>query len=255
MTQPLIGMTANYVPTNDGFLGTNSVGEAYVQAVLQAGGMPVILPPGINPRDLPGLLSHLDGLLFTGGADIDPQRFGGTSHPRVYGIDKRRDEMEICLVQIAAESGKPFIGICRGIQVINVALGGSLFTDISDQMPGALKHDRYPGTPPDALAHPIAVAPDSQLAQILGCESFPVNSLHHQGIDRTPLGLLPVAFSPDHLVEAVELSGHPFGIGVQWHPEWLQTHAPQRQLFTAFVQAAERCRANQHPVPIYASAL
>lgn len=243
MTAPLIGLSASYLPAKEGILGSNSVGEAYTRAVLHAGGIPVIIPVGIPSVELPGLLSRLDGLLFTGGSDIDPERFGGIVHPRVYGIDERRDEMEIRLVQLAAETGKPFLGICRGIQVMNVALGGSLFTDIWDQMSGALKHDHYPDSPRDFLAHPVAVLANSQLAEILKGDSFAVNSLHHQGIDRVAQGLLPVAFSPDNLVEAVELGNHPFGLGVQWHPEWLQAFDPQRQLFQALVRAAAQNRA------------
>lgn len=243
MVLPLIGVTASFLPGKDGDMGTHGVGEAYVQAVRNAGGMPILLPVSIPPQDLPALFLRLDGLLFTGGADIDPARFGGPAHPRVYGIDARRDELEIRLVQMAADAGKPFLGICRGIQVINVALGGSLFTDIWDQMPGALKHDRYPDSPRDFLAHPISVSKESQLAQILQSEALAVNSLHHQGIERVAPGLTPVATSTDHLVEAVALGNHPFGLGIQWHPEWLQAHEPQRQIFKAFVRAAAQEQA------------
>jgi putative glutamine amidotransferase len=235
---PLIGVTSNYTPAKDGKMGTNCVGEAYIQAVLRAGGLPVIIPAAVTRQDLSALFQRLDGLLLTGGGDINPNRFDGAPHPRVYDIDERRDEQEIDLVRMAAENGKPFLGICRGIQVINVALGGTLFTDISDQLPGAFKHDHYPDTPRDYLAHPVSVTPGSKLAKILGGEAFDVNSLHHQGTDRVAAQLSPVAFSTDHLVEAVELPGHPFGLGVQWHPEWLQAYEPQRQLFQALVKAA-----------------
>src|SRR6266545_3343595 len=144
MVAPLIGITSYYDPPKEGPFGTISVGESYVQAVLNAGGAPIVIPIGLSPEGLQGLFARLDGVLLTGGGDIDPQRFGGLPHPRVYGIDERRDGLEIGLVQMAAETGKPFLGICRGIQVINVALGGSLFTDISDQLTNALRHDWYP---------------------------------------------------------------------------------------------------------------
>ncbi|MBE0699622.1 MAG: gamma-glutamyl-gamma-aminobutyrate hydrolase family protein, partial [Anaerolineaceae bacterium] len=199
---------------------------------------PVIIPVAITSQDLQELFKRLNGLLLTGGGDINPDRFNGAPHPRVYDIDERRDEQEIDLVRLAAENGKPFLGICRGIQVINVAFGGTLFTDILDQMPGGFKHDYYPDSPRDYLAHPVSVTPGSMLAKILDGETFDVNSLHHQGTDRVAPQLSPVASSSDNLVEAVELQGHPFGLGVQWHPEWLQAYEPQRQLFRAFINAA-----------------
>jgi putative glutamine amidotransferase len=239
LTAPVIGITSNYTPPKEGKFGTIAIGEAYVQAVLSAGGLPVILPVGLSGEDLQTLFARLDGLLLTGGGDIDPVRFAGLPHPRVYDIDERRDALEIRLVQMAAETGKPFLGICRGIQVINVALGGTLFTDISDQLTNSLRHDWYPNIPRDYLSHPVSVAKGSLLAQVLGGEAFEVNSLHHQGLERLAPALRVAAYAPDHLIEGVELPGHPFGLGVQWHPEWLQEHAPQRQLFHALVRAAD----------------
>lgn len=235
---PIIGVTSNFNPPSQGPFGEITVGESYIQAVLRAGGVPVVIPVGLSDEDLQSLVMRLDGVLFTGGSDIDPQRFQGRPHPRVYGIDPRRDALELRLVQIAAEDGTPFLGICRGIQVINVALGGTLFTDIADQAPQPLKHDQYPDIPRDFRAHPVALAPDSRLAHILGGSSFEVNSLHHQGLEQVAPALRAVGYAPDRLVEAVELFEHPFGLGVQWHPEWLQNDAPQRELFRAFVQAA-----------------
>lgn len=238
MASPLIGVTSNFIPQKESKFGAISISEAYIQAVRDAGGLPVIIPVGLSEEELQVLFSRLDGILLTGGGDIDPQRFQGRSHARVYDIDERRDSLEIGLTQLAAKTGKPFLGICRGIQVINVALGGTLYTDISDQMADALRHDWYPHIPRNYLAHPVTVAPDSCLAQILGGDAFDVNSLHHQGIEQVADSLRAVAYSPDHLVEAVEIPDHPFGLGVQWHPEWLQEHAPQRQLFQALVKAA-----------------
>jgi putative glutamine amidotransferase len=241
VSAPLIGVTASVQPAKDGRSATTCVGEAYIQAVLNAGGIPLIIPTSVAGQNLLDLFQRLDGLLLTGGGDIDPVRFNGAPHPRVYDIDPPRDEQEIRLVSLAAENGKPFLGICRGIQVINVALGGSLYTDILDQLPGAVKHDHFPGPPRDYLAHPVVLTPDSRLAAILGGNSFSVNSLHHQGLERVAPGLAAVASSSvDGLVEAVELPGHPFGIGVQWHPEWLQAYAPQRHLFQALIQAAQQ---------------
>jgi putative glutamine amidotransferase len=212
---------------------------SYLRAVLAAGGIPLIIPPGLSLDQLNETLERLDGLVLIGGGDIDPQIFNGQAHPRVYGIDPERDALDLSLARLAAESRKPFLGICRGIQVINVALGGTLFTDIADQKDQALRHDWYPDIPRDHLAHPIRLEPNSHLAQILGGSQFEVNSLHHQGLEQIAPSLTVSAHSPDGLVEAVELADHPFGIGVQWHPECLPEHAPQRALFSALVEAAK----------------
>ncbi len=238
MPGPLIGLTSSFTPPAEGKMGTITIGEAYIQAVVRAGGLPVVIPVGLSESELVALFARLDGILLTGGGDIHPGRFQGVAHPRVYGIDERRDQLEIRLTQLAAGRGKPFLGICRGIQVINVALGGTLYTDIGDQMAGASRHDYYPDIPRYFLAHAISVTPGSRLAGYLGGERFEVNSLHHQGIDRLADPLVAVAHAPDALVEGVEVHGHPFGLGVQWHPEWLQDHAAQRQLFQGLVQAA-----------------
>jgi putative glutamine amidotransferase len=240
MAAPLIGVTSNLTPAEDGKFGTITVGESYIQAVLRAGGLPVVIPVGYSEEDVVSLFHRLDGLLLTGGADVDPRRFDGLPHPRVYGVDERRDAAEIQLVRMAVEEEKPFLGICRGIQVINVALGGTLYTDIGDQKDGALRHDWYPNMDRSYLAHEVTLDGGSRLATILGGEEAQVNSLHHQGILRSAPALRVVGSAPDALIEAVEILGHPFAVGVQWHPEWLQEHAPQRQLFEALVQAASR---------------
>ena len=237
MTTPLIGITTSSDRNRNGF-PYSYVLDAYVQSIQTAGGLPVLLPNTLTRREIEAMRSRLDGILLTGGADVDPQRYGGRPHPRVYGLDSARDAIEIALVETAARTEWPFLGICRGIQVINITLGGSLYTDIHDQKTDALKHDWYPDIPRETIAHPVSVAENSRLAAILGGTEFPVNSLHHQGIEELAEPLTPLAWAPDGLVEAVELGGHPFGIGVQWHPEWLQAHEPMRSLFKAFVTAA-----------------
>ncbi len=237
---PVIGITANSILANEKSSAQVSLSQTYIDAVLHAGGAPVILPPTLAGEALKSMLARLDGVLLSGGSDIDPARFNGVPHPRVYGIDAARDEMEIQLVRLAAENGKPFMGICRGIQSVNVALGGSLFTDISDQLAGALHHDNYPNVPRNYLAHSVSLEASSRLAGILRGESIQVNSLHHQGIEHPAARLQPVAYAPDGLIEAVELPGHPFGLAVQWHPECLQEHAEQRALFHAFIRAASQ---------------
>ena len=239
MARPLIGITTSRV-LNNANIQVMSTAEAYVQAVYRAGGLPVLIPLGITDADLKALLARLDGLLFTGGGDIAPGRYGGQPHPRVYDIDPDRDRVEINLVQMAVDDGMPFLGICRGFQVLNVAMGGTMYEDILDQHPGALKHDYFPGYPREMLVHPVRVAPGSRLAEILEQTEVEVNSLHHQGVRQVPEALRTTAFAPDGIPEAVELPGHPFGLAVQWHPEWLQAHAPMRRLFEALVGAANK---------------
>lgn len=238
MSLPLIGITAGRKSDANGH-ATLSVMEAYVQAVAQAGAIPMIIPLGLADDVLRDMTPRLDGVLFTGGGDVAPLHFNGLHHPAVNGVDADRDRVEINLLQAAVANHLPFLGICRGIQLINVALGGTLFTHIADQLPGAIKHDYYPDIPRDHLAHPVQVDSNSRLGEILGGVSFEVNSLHHQGIETPAPGLRVSAHAPDGLIEAIELPKHPFGLAVQWHPEWLQAHAPMRRLFSAFVRACQ----------------
>jgi putative glutamine amidotransferase len=179
----------------------------------------------------------LDGILFTGGGDIALDRFDGMPHPRVGNIDPERDSIELSILESFINYKKPFLGICRGFQLIYVGLGGTLYTDIEDQMPGALKHDCFPEYPRSYLAHKVTVNSGSRLAKIMGETDISVNSLHHQGAKDIPRGLIPSAIAPDGLVEAVELPDHPFGLAVQWHPEWLKDHPAMKRLFRTFVEA------------------
>jgi putative glutamine amidotransferase len=233
----LIGLTTSRT-TNAAGIQVISVAEAYVQAVLRAGGVPVLIPVGLSNSQVGEIYSHLQGLLLTGGGDVDPVLYGGVPHPRVYDVEPQRDALEISLVQQAARDGLPFLGICRGIQTINVALGGKLYTDISDQHPGALRHDMMPGFPRSFIAHSVEIKPGSRLASLTGLPSLEVNSLHHQGIRSVAPALQATCFAPDGLVEAVELPDHPFALGIQWHPEWLPESAPMQAILRGFIAAA-----------------
>jgi putative glutamine amidotransferase len=241
MSLPLIGVTTGRVYNRQG-LPAISILEAYIQAVIQGGGVPLMIPLGLPDEIYPEILSRLDGVLFTGGGDIHPELFGGKTHPKISQVDSDRDRVELRLFAEVTRSRRPFLGICRGLQLINVAMGGSLYTHISDQHADALEHSITPDWPRTHLAHAVNVDETSRLAQILGHSTVEVNSLHHQGVQDLGSGLKPVAYAPDGIIEAVELPDYPFGLAVQWHPEWLLEHAPMRQLFHAFVEAAGQPR-------------
>jgi len=237
MALPLIGITT-YRTDNPAGNPILALAEHYVQAISQAGGIPLMVPLGLPEAQLTALASRLDGILFSGGGDLDPDLFGMESHATVNSVDPDRDRVEIQMVQDAAAQGLPFLGICRGLQVINVALGGTLYTHILDQHPQALKHDYYPDWERTYLPHNVRLNPESRLAAILETTQPEVNSLHHQGIRDLAEPLQAIGRAPDNLIEAVELPDHPFGLAVQWHPEWLTDHASMRALFQAFVAAA-----------------
>jgi putative glutamine amidotransferase len=235
MLKPLIGLTTTRMPNPSGHpaLGANI---PYAKAITNAGGLPILIPLVLSNDDLDVLLRRLDGILFTGGHDIDPRQYGNQPHPKVEGVDVDRDRVEIHLVQAVIQTGKPFLGICRGFQVINVALGGSLYEDISEQHPSEIQHDNY-AHPRDYLAHNVDIQSDSCLAQIMTSLHTRVNSLHHQGVRKLAPNLNASAIAPDGLLEAIELPGHPFGMAVQWHPEELQESEAMHRLFLIFVKS------------------
>jgi putative glutamine amidotransferase len=243
MAFPIIGITTRTAPVPPSLLPSAMLQMSYINAVLNAGGVPVMIPSALPEPGWKQLLKRLDGILFTGGGDIATELFHGEFHPAVYGIDTPRDKIELGLAGLAAQQGKPFLGICRGLQIVNVALGGTLYTHIPDQHPNAILHD-YEGEDGiearTALVHPVRIEEGSLMSKIVVEPILNVNSLHHQGIKTLADGLTAVAFSPDGLVEAIELPQHPFGIAVQWHPEWLTDQEPIRRLFKAFVDAADQ---------------
>lgn len=212
---------------------------------MAGGGAPLQIPLGLDPTTLRVVFERVDGLLLAGGGDVDPAFYGGPASDKCRGIDRERDALEMDLVRWSIEAGKPLLTICRGIQVMNVALGGSLYQDLLSDMPGALRHDYFTsdGFARDHRAHPLTLVRDSGLIHLLGAERLVVNSLHHQGIKDLAPDLTPVGHAPDGLLEAVEVKGHPFAVGVQWHPEALVADDPMmRRLFEALVKAARNGR-------------
>jgi putative glutamine amidotransferase len=212
--------------------------QSYVHAVMQAGGVPVLVPSHVAEDGWEAIYARLDGILFSGGGDIGLEHAPGEPHARIDDVDLLRDSIELKMVQAAASDGKPFLGICRGCQVMNVALGGTLYTHLPDQLPNALDHS-YPGNMRTVLVHEIKIEEGTRLAEIFGEPIIHVNSLHHQGLKDIPSAVRVAGHAPDGLVEAIELSEHPFGLAVQWHPEWLTDQESTRNLFRNFVQVAE----------------
>ena len=235
MKTPVIGVTTSKTSAGD-----HTVHDTYAQSILCSGGIPVLLPIGISKVALTNLIKRLDGILLTGGGDIALRYFEGQPHIRIAEDPPGRDELELELVSLAVKGNLPLFGICRGVQMINVAMGGTLYTDIEDQFSREIRHDCYPGWPRDFLAHSVQIQPESKLSSIFGTDRVEVNSLHHQAIDQIAPGLVATAFSPDGLVEAVEIPGQCFGIGVQWHPECLPNASEMRALFKAFIEAASK---------------
>ena len=237
MTAPLIGLT-----THPSSAGGNPADQApsqaaYVQAISAAGGLPVIVPLGLPDSTLRELFERLDGLLLSGGGDLDPSTYGVTTPAQLVSVDPLRDHLELTLARWALESGKPVLGICRGQQVLNVAAGGTLIPDIPSYRPHALMH-ADPARPPAGLAHPVSVEADSYLARVGTPAALEVNSSHHQAVDRLAEGWRVSAIAPDGIIEAIEAPGHPFALAVQWHPERLGGRADAVGLFATFVQIA-----------------
>lgn len=226
--------------------------KKYRDAVIAAGGEPVLVD-GVGPQTAADALRGFDGLLLPGGTDVDPAAYGGRPHPAVDVAHPRRDAFELEAARVAKRSGLPTLAICRGMQVVNVALGGTLFEDLPDQYEAPnglrLRHQQTPDHARSETTHDVDVRAGTTLAAIAGAAAIQVNSLHHQGVRRIAYGLDPVAHARDGVVEAFELrSEHPFFIGVQWHPEELvETDAPSRRLFASFVAAAARRAAGRPP--------
>ena len=212
----------------------------YVEAVRRAGGLPLLIPPGeCNTHHL---LDQLAGLILAGGGDIDPARYQGSTHTEIYMVDHERDELEISLAQAVIEKQLPTLAICRGIQIVNTACGGSLYTHLPDDVGEQIHHRRPPRNP---IPHDVIVSNDSKLATILGTTQLSPMSWHHQAIDRVAANLRVVARAPDGVVEACEMAEHPWLVGVQWHPELTAaTEQAQQRLFDELIEQAYK--AQQH---------
>jgi putative glutamine amidotransferase len=236
--QPVIGITTFEGKNPDG-LPSVMLLHAYVYAILEAGGVPVLIPSMLSGDGLDVLYNRLDGVIFSGGGDIAPEHFNGEENPRINGVEPLRDAVELSLLRAVVDDGKPFLGICRGIQIVNAGLGGTLYEHLGEQFQRGIDHT-YPTTMRTHLVHEVKIEEGTRIADVVGEPVLRVNSLHHQGLREIAPGLHVTGYAPDGLVEAVELPDHPFGLAVQWHPEWLTDQQPTRNLFKAFVDSARK---------------
>lgn len=235
---PLIGVTTSV--TVDKYPERAYLNTTYLRAVEQAGGIPVLLPPSLGAGARDRLVGQLQGLMLTGGGDVDPRHFGEAPHPTLVEISTDRDALELEVTRRMLDEDLPVLAICRGIQVLNVALGGTLYQDIPSDPGSALVHSQAARR--DRPTHVVTVQNGSRLAAIVGTLRLEVNSFHHQAVRRLGEGLTAVAWAPDGIVEGIEaIDRTRFVLGVQWHPEDLVQHdAAARDLFAALVGAAAR---------------
>lgn len=232
MEKPIIGITATL--TQEGRVWQYTTGDRYIEAIRQAGGYAVVLPPTQDPEEQRQVLNLVDGLLIPGGDDVAPCFYGEEPVAAVTTTDRQLDRFQLALIRMALEQDKPILGICRGLQILNVAFGGTLIQDIPTQVPGAICHNQKTLTKEEPFHH-VSLIKDSHLARMLWRDRVDTNTYHHQAIRKVGQGLVPVAHSADGIIEGVEA---PSGrvLGVQWHPECMTREDPvQQRLFDGFV--------------------
>ena len=234
MTKPVVGIIPLYDEEKDSYWML----PGYMAMLEDAGALPVMLPLTGDGEELDACYAMCDGLLIPGGQDVDPALYGQARTAACGETCPPIDAMEAGLLARALRGGKPVLGICRGIQVMNAVLGGTLYQDLPTELPGGVEHQMT--APYDRSVHTVAVRPDTRLGDILGPGDLPVNSYHHQGVRDLAPGLRINALAPDGLIEAVDLPSHPFFLGVQWHPEFsFESDEASRKIVGAFVRAME----------------
>jgi gamma-glutamyl-gamma-aminobutyrate hydrolase PuuD len=236
--KPRIGISAypRTVDTVHGPTLLHTTSRFYVDSVVRAGGVPLVLPVIDELDDLAVLLGGVDGVVLTGGGDVAPARYGHEPHPETHNVDPARDDFDLALLRACLDADVPLLATCRGMQVVNVGMGGSLVQHV----PEVAGEDHSFTTAWASGRHDVEVAPDSLLAAALGMTRLSVNSLHHQAVLDAAPGLRPVAWAPDGTVEAVEQEGNGRLVAVQWHPELMQESPEQQGLFRQLVgEAAE----------------
>ncbi len=239
--KPIIGISANISPPDDpkrSFskgVALHHIQGSYIRFVVSSGGTPILLPVIGDPNGIRSVIDRLDGLIVTGGVDLDPRLYG-EENTHSLGVNRERDDFEIELINAARSRQLPLLCICRGIQVLNVALGGTLYQDIPTAIKGALKHTRKPEDP--ETMHMTRLTGRSFLNDIFDREEFEVNSSHHQSVRVPGRGLEVVSRAPDGVVEAVQCRDDRCTVGVQWHPERLHDDRKQVGLGKWFVKRA-----------------
>ncbi len=242
---PLIGISVGSVRHPASAVGARfmALRPTYVHAVTVAGGAPMMIPVASDMAVLRSIFDRLDGVVISGGGDIDPQCYGAERSVYTEGVDAVRDEVELQLARWAVAEDKPLLAICRGHQILNVALGGSLIQDVFGSIPGSLRHEAPSDDWFTRTVHDVSVTEGSKLYEALGgnTSQFAVNSLHHQALDRVADSLQVVATAADGIVEGIEISESNFVVGVQWHPEALvDEHPAMKRLFEGLIGAARK---------------
>ncbi|HZO73349.1 MAG TPA: gamma-glutamyl-gamma-aminobutyrate hydrolase family protein [Ktedonobacteraceae bacterium] len=211
--------------------------RTYIHAVERAGGVPILIPIFDDPSGLQALLPHLDGLLLSGGIDVDPRYYQEEPHPMLGETNPKLDELELALARWALQEDVPTLGICRGMQMLNIALGGNLFQDLDSQYPGSLKHPNWE-LPRNTLIHTVRIERGSHMEKILGSHEIKVNSLHHQATKEPGNGVRISGYAADGVAEMMEVPDHRFMVAAQCHPEELYNDDPMWvRLFQAFIHA------------------
>jgi putative glutamine amidotransferase len=247
LPRPIVGVVGNqYLRANTTRTIIAGMVESYARALEAAGAIPLLIYLTEDAEVLDRLYALSAGLVFIGGEDVDPKHFGAERHPQLGTVVPLRDQVELALARRAAADRKPMLGICRGVQLLNVALGGTLYQDIPAELPGTADHYGSRGLPHGAdTIHPIAIEPDSWLAERLGADALAVNSYHHQSLKDIAPGLRVTGRAPDGVIEAVEGAGPGFILGVQCHPEEMWDSAEPRwaRVFAGFVDEVRRSAA------------
>ncbi len=213
--------------------GHYHLASASVKAVRLAGGLPVLLPPG--EPDPAAILEFVDGLIFSGGGDLDPLTYNGSAHPAVRMAGSTRDVFELALARLALKASIPVLGICRGLGVLSVVSGGNLVAHIPDEFGEVVAHSI---APTQTVEHPVQIEPSSQLSKVIGATQMTVVSGHHQAVRTAPLGWHVAAHAADGVIEAIEHKHHPWAFALQWHPELAINDPQQQRIFHALVEAA-----------------
>lgn len=237
MKKPFIGLTPSHDLTTDHL----AMNHTYLNAIAHAGAIPLVLPLKASKEDLAAITEQMDGILFIGGPDIHPFRYQEQTHIQCGAASLVRDELELALLSIAMEQKKPILGICRGIQLLNVGLGGTLYQDLKTQWKEEFPIAHQQPFKGSVTSHYVDVVPDTLLSSIVKEPKIQVNSFHHQAVKDLAPGLRVSAYAPNQLIEAIELPDYPFFLGVQWHPEILfGNNEAAKKLFVAFVDACRK---------------